>query len=177
MTARRWLRVAWVFACWAGPAWAASETLSHNPFKYSDLEAAAGQPEAMQSSAPGPAWEPELRGIMVAGKSSLVNIGGTILGIGEEIEGYRLVGVREHEAVFQKGGGKVVVAMPFIKPAPRLAQDGPAVAKGKKKKAAQVKQEEESSRWSALPMDPAAIQEALDRLRSQHQEATAMTRK
>lgn len=45
----------------------------------------------------------ELRATMVAKGNSFANVGGKILGIGEEIEGYRLVSVESEKAVFSKG--------------------------------------------------------------------------
>lgn len=53
----------------------------------------------------------DLRGILLAGERSLVNVAGRILAIGEEFEGYRLVEVREAEAVFVRGGVRRTVAV------------------------------------------------------------------
>ena len=44
----------------------------------------------------------ELRGTMAAGEHSLANIGGEILAIGQEINGYRLVAVHQRHVVLQK---------------------------------------------------------------------------
>jgi len=44
-----------------------------------------------------------LRATMVTKGASFANVGGMILGIGEEIEGYRLVSVEDQKAVFSKG--------------------------------------------------------------------------
>ncbi len=65
---------------------------------------------------PGPAasqraWSPELRAILVSGERSLVNLGGTILELGKETHGYRLLEVREDEAVFERAGSEVVLQM------------------------------------------------------------------
>ena len=54
-------------------------------------------------------FAPVLRATLVAGPESLVNLGGEILGVGEETHGYRLVEVRPFEAVFEKGGQSVVL--------------------------------------------------------------------
>lgn len=56
-------------------------------------------------------WNPKLTAVMVAGKNSLVNLDGTIIGIGEEKDGYRLVQVRDREAVFNKGKKRIVLKM------------------------------------------------------------------
>lgn len=44
----------------------------------------------------------ELRGTMAAGAHSLANIGGEILAIGQEINGYRLMAVHQRHVVLQK---------------------------------------------------------------------------
>lgn len=46
----------------------------------------------------------QLRATMLAGADSLANISGMIIGIGEEIEGYRLVTVRERDVILSKNG-------------------------------------------------------------------------
>ncbi len=57
------------------------------------------------------AWSPELRATLVSDKRSLVNLGGTILELGEEAHGYRLLEVREDEAVFERSGSEIVLKM------------------------------------------------------------------
>ncbi|NNG11821.1 MAG: hypothetical protein HKM88_01075 [Halobacteria archaeon] len=46
----------------------------------------------------------QLRATMQAGSSSLANISGLILGIGQEIEGHHLVSVGERSVVLSKNG-------------------------------------------------------------------------
>jgi len=46
----------------------------------------------------------ELRGVMLAGDHSLANIGGRVVGIGEDINGYRLITVSEYNAVLEREG-------------------------------------------------------------------------
>ncbi len=65
---------------------------------------------------PGPAgaqraWSPELRSTLVSGERSLVNLGGTILELGEEAHGYRLLEVREDQAVFERAGSEIVLKL------------------------------------------------------------------
>ncbi len=72
--------------------------------------------QAAGSGRPGPAasqraWSPELRATLVSGERSLVNLGGTILELGKETHGYRLLEVREDEAVFERAGSEVVLQM------------------------------------------------------------------
>ena len=57
------------------------------------------------------AWSPELRATLISGKRSLVNLGGTILELGEEAHGYRLLEVREDEAVFERSGSEIVLKL------------------------------------------------------------------
>ena len=45
-----------------------------------------------------------LRGIMLAGEQSLANIGGKIVGIGQEINGYRVIAVNESNVVLDRDG-------------------------------------------------------------------------
>ncbi|MEE8427920.1 MAG: hypothetical protein V3S33_00260 [Gammaproteobacteria bacterium] len=53
----------------------------------------------------------QLRAIMTAGSESLANVGGKIVGIGEEIEGYRLVSVDHERAVFSKHGKLITLTL------------------------------------------------------------------
>jgi hypothetical protein len=86
--------------------------LANNPFK---RPASAALERQAQEAAAAPAWKPTLRALVAAGNSSLANVDGTIVALGEKIEGYRLVQVSEHEVVFQRGPERLVVAMPIIR--------------------------------------------------------------
>ncbi|HUT41443.1 MAG TPA: hypothetical protein VM011_08890 [Gammaproteobacteria bacterium] len=66
------------------------------------------QPEVVADEA-GPAVSSNedsmlLRGVMLAGEQSLANIGGKIVGIGQEINGYRLIAVNESNVVLDRDG-------------------------------------------------------------------------
>lgn len=52
------------------------------------------------AATPGTSWNPELTAILLAGKDSMVKVGGVMVRVGEVIDGHRLVAVRESEAVF-----------------------------------------------------------------------------
>jgi hypothetical protein len=80
--------------------------LAHNPFLRPRLEAQA--PPAANPASP----VLELRAILSAGQASRVDVGGRIVAIGGEIDGYRLVSVTEDGAVFEHGGRSVRVPMP-----------------------------------------------------------------
>lgn len=68
------------------------------------------QPERVQAvpkaapAVPPPPWEPELRAVMLAGRASVANVAGQLVGIGEEVDGHRLLEVTERRAVFEKDG-------------------------------------------------------------------------
>ena len=53
----------------------------------------------------------ELRGTMVAGQQSLANIGGVILSLGEEINGYKLVAVQQRQVVLLKNGNRKILSV------------------------------------------------------------------
>jgi hypothetical protein len=48
---------------------------------------------------------------MVAGPDSIANVDGVIMRIGDRVRGYRLVGVQERAAIFEKDNRKVTVSM------------------------------------------------------------------
>jgi hypothetical protein len=95
---------------WAVPAGAepgSERLLRFNPFLRPDLGAAGRGPD--QPRAADAEWRPVLTATLVAGERSLANLGGVVLGLGEETHGYRLVEVREFEAVFENAGEQVVL--------------------------------------------------------------------
>jgi hypothetical protein len=53
----------------------------------------------------------ELRGIMIAGSRSQANIGGVIISIGEEIDGYKLLSVKPQHVVLVKNGVQKILAV------------------------------------------------------------------
>jgi|GEM_PF-1180441 len=99
-----------------GPAVAGMASVLHNnPFEKLVSQAetrpavrAAARPEAITPPTP---WAPPLKATVVAGKGSLVNVDGEILGLGESHGGYRLVEVHERTAVFERGGKRYVLSL------------------------------------------------------------------
>lgn len=80
---------------------ASADLLSRDPFRPpADLLVA---PAAGSNAPLPPGTQPKIRGILVAGDQSLVNLGGKLLGIGESADGFRLLQVGEAHAVFQRG--------------------------------------------------------------------------
>jgi hypothetical protein len=63
--------------------------------------------------APAEAVAPlELRAVLSAGDDSLVDVGGRIVRVGDEVSGYRLVGVSEDSALFERDGRSLRVPLP-----------------------------------------------------------------
>ncbi|WP_417616044.1 hypothetical protein [Oceanisphaera sp.] len=52
-----------------------------------------------------------LRALLVAGDSSLANIDGTILALGDEFDGYRLISVTQEETLFEKGSNRYRISL------------------------------------------------------------------
>ena len=59
-------------------------------------------------------WSPQLTAVMVAGKHSLATVDGVTLKLGEEKDGYKLIQVKDHEAIFKKGKKRVVLNIPMM---------------------------------------------------------------
>ncbi|MEC5217189.1 hypothetical protein RCH09_002146 [Actimicrobium sp. GrIS 1.19] len=67
-----------------------------------------------RSAVPGSAetdWKPDLRAVMLDRDQSLVNIGGKILAVGESVNGYTLVTVRERSAILIKDGIRITLML------------------------------------------------------------------
>ena len=108
-------------------AFAQGERLQNDPFARPNLvrlqSAARGAPQS--AVARPPAAEPKralnLQAVMLAGPNSIANVDGTMLRIGEQIYGYRLVAVHERAAVFEKDKTQFTVAMRGQSKAPQAA--------------------------------------------------------
>jgi hypothetical protein len=80
--------------------------LKNDPFARPMLSSRGAPPPAnvpsapQDAAAPATSWNPELTAILLAGKDSMVKVGGVMVRMGEVIDGHRLVQVRELEAVF-----------------------------------------------------------------------------
>jgi hypothetical protein len=110
-------------------AQAQAQSLRHDVFARPVLDKPAPVGSAGQA-APKPVWNPVLRAVIVAGRDSLANVDGSIVRIGEQIDGYRLVQVREHEAVFLKTTRRYTLMLADIKGADAAA-GAPAAGAGK----------------------------------------------
>ena len=90
-----------------------AEPLQRNPFvapKVLEPPVVAVTPRQTEPE-PEPEPEPQfgLRAVLSAGGSSLANIDGTILSVGEMIEGYRLIAIGEHNLVLKRRGKSIVL--------------------------------------------------------------------
>ena len=109
-------------ACVPAVAWAQADMLKHDPFArpaFVRAPAPAGPAGAGASreAPPEPPWEPDLAAVLVAGPTSAVNIDGTLVRIGEVVQGYQLVEVHEREAVFVRNKKRVTIALrPLLVP-------------------------------------------------------------
>lgn len=122
MTAARSLLLRFVAVALAhvfGLACAQAGSLQHDLFARPVLgDAQPSRPEpgrAAKSADHAPAWNPALKAVAVAGRDSLVNVDGAIVRIGGEIDGFRLVEVREREAVFVKDKKRYTLTLGSIK--------------------------------------------------------------
>lgn len=116
-------------ACMPGSGWAQADALKNDPFarpaflKAAPLSAAQQRDNAGmgKGALPEPVWKPELEAVIVAGLKSAVSIDGTIVRMGEEINGHRLVEVHERTAVFVKDRKRVTLSLRGLQPAPEPA--------------------------------------------------------
>lgn len=77
--------------------------LQHDPFKRPHRPSAA----ASQKAAAEGHWTPDLRAVIYDRKQPLVNIDGQVFGLGDSVNGYRIIRVEEREAVLD-GQGKQI---------------------------------------------------------------------
>jgi hypothetical protein len=89
----------------------AADPLRHDVFARPTLSALAAAPPDSPASIPPAEWNPRLTAVMVAGRSSLATIDGRILKLGEQVDGLRLLSVRESEIVVEKDGQRHVLTM------------------------------------------------------------------
>lgn len=92
------------------PGAATAEPLLHDPF------ARPFQIGSTLSTGANTSGNPKLIAVIVDGKKSLVNLNGTIIGIGEDKDGYRLIRVLDRKAIFKKRNKWVVLEMSSLKP-------------------------------------------------------------
>ncbi len=97
------------YAAWV-VAGEADAGLRNDPFARPNL-ALAPASAAQASEVAANEWKPQLRAVILAGRSSMVNVEGTIVSLGGQIDGFRLTAVEERRAIFVKDGARVVLTM------------------------------------------------------------------
>ena len=84
--------------------------LSRDPFQppaeFAAPAGGLGRPQALAIPS-----NPEVKGIMLAGDRSLVNLNGKIIALGEEVDGYELLEVGENQAVFLHNGETLTLSL------------------------------------------------------------------
>ncbi|NKB35810.1 MAG: hypothetical protein GKR93_01390 [Gammaproteobacteria bacterium] len=78
--------------------------LHFDPFETPEMPARQEIEEGKEIILEPLAWQPRLKAIMRSNRAVMVNIDGEIIGIGEELNGFRLLEVQERAATFEKNG-------------------------------------------------------------------------
>ena len=96
------------------PTNAPAPVLRHDPFRRPGGTSTAA-PQTVEAQ-----WRPQLRGVLLSGRQSLANVEGQMVGIGESLDGHRLLSVTEYQAVFEKDGRRTTLDMrrPLREPSP-----------------------------------------------------------
>lgn len=98
---------------------APAQGLRHDPFVRPTARAAASAASSASAAIytgstaavePAP-WQPVLRGVVLAGSASMVNVDGSVVGLGESIDGWRLVRVEDGRATFVNGRRQTILSM------------------------------------------------------------------
>src|SRR6266545_5404581 len=107
------LGLAAVLAGLAESSFSQGEKLQHDPFARPALAGLQHAPKAGRNGEPAGASTRRLKlqAVMVAGPKSLANVNGTMVRIGDEVYGYRLVEVHERGAVFEKNKARFAVSI------------------------------------------------------------------
>ncbi len=108
-------------------AWAQAQGIQHDLF---------ARPATAQLVRPGqgsgvaqtaaPVWKPEVKAVLVAGSDSFANVDGVVLRIGGEIDGYRLVEVRQQEVVFVKNKKRYTLPLRAVQAAQAVPEPASA---------------------------------------------------
>jgi len=102
-----------VLAALAKSSFSQGEKLQHDPFARPALTGLQHAPRPGRNGEPTGASTRRLKlqAVMVAGPRSIANVNGTMVRIGDEIYGYRLVEVHERGAVFEKNKTRLAVSI------------------------------------------------------------------
>jgi hypothetical protein len=93
----------------ASYAGGSAHNLKTNPFvRPVDSQKQLEAPESTEQLSPVPLV---LRGTVVAGQQSLANISGVVVSLGEEINGYKVVAIKQRAAVLLKNNDRRVLSV------------------------------------------------------------------
>jgi hypothetical protein len=97
------------------PAFAEGRTLQKDPFArpaLSDLQQrSARRPAGGARAVAQPAPKLNLQAVMAAGESSIANVDGVMVRLGDTIQGYRLVAVHDRAATFEKNNAQFTLTV------------------------------------------------------------------
>lgn len=85
-------------------------TLKINPFMRPALEAVTLDSDNTAAGTK-PSDAMQLRGTMLAGSNSVANIDGSIIGIGQQLNGYTLVSVEQRHVMLEQSGTQVKLSI------------------------------------------------------------------
>ena len=83
----------------------ASDELNHNPFEQPEITS-----ERLQTNT-GQAKEMKLRGTVIDGHDSMVNINGKFYRFNEEVAGYRIVGIARRSVTLHRGSSEMILIL------------------------------------------------------------------
>ena len=86
--------------------------IKHDPFfKKQESRRVIGQTRQKPAIPKPVKWDVTLHGIILAGESSMANVDGHIIGLGETYQGFRLIFVEKDSAFFEKDGHKYILSL------------------------------------------------------------------
>jgi hypothetical protein len=99
-----------ILACLCCSVGQGAEALTKNPFTRPGYT--ADRPLPTNAEPPVVEFVPlQLKATLIAGKQALANINGEILAPGDQIQGHRLIRVREREVVLSKNGERLTLSV------------------------------------------------------------------
>lgn len=89
--------------CVLGSEYVQTIRVLHDPFQRPAIsQKSMAVPETAKTPVQPPAWIPQLKATLLAGRNSMANVDGKVIKLGETINGYKLIKVGERSAVLVK---------------------------------------------------------------------------
>ena len=88
-----------------------AQVLHSNPFKKPEISELQTLSPARPAVTESKHWQPQLKATLVGGARPAANVDGTIVYLGDKVQAYVLVDVRERSAVFEKEGIRRILKM------------------------------------------------------------------